>query len=145
MKEETIKNRIEKYKNGETSLEEDKFLFDEVDENQLEMKLLSDFVKENKVKIPANLNDRLWKSFDEKTAKKNRFKIGFFSAAASIVLVLSLFLYNNTQNKLSETEKAALLEEARNMFEDTPKEKEVYTKILENELVIVYTKTSVEN
>jgi len=145
MKEETIKNRIEKYKNGETSLKEEEQLFNNVGENQPEIEVLSDFVKENKINMPPNLNDKLWKSFEKRTAKNNNFKIGVFSAAASIALILSLFLYNNNQNKLSETEKSALLEEAKSMFKETPKEKEMYTKILENELVIVYTKTSVKN
>jgi len=87
------------------------------------------------------LNGTLWESFNEKTTKKNRFKIGFLSAAASIALIFTLFIYNSNKNTLTETEKQALLNEAKNMFIEADEEKVMYRKILENELVIVYTKT----
>lgn len=141
MKEETIKNLFEKYKNGETSIKEEKFLFNNVDENQPEIKILADFVAKNQLKTFNNLNGTLWESFNEKTTKKNRFKIGFLSAAASIALIFSLFIYNSNKNTLTETEKQALLNEAKNMFIEADEEKVMYRKILENELVIVYTKT----
>ena len=141
MKEETIKNLFEKYKNGETSIKEEKFLFNNVDENQPEIKILADFVAKNQLKTFDNLNGTLWESFNEKTTKKNRFKIGFLSAAASIALIFTLFIYNSNKNTLTETEKQALLNEAKNMFIEADEEKGIYRKILENELVIVYTKT----
>ena len=141
MKEETIKKLFEKYKNGETSIKEEKFLFNNVDENQPEIKILADFVAKNQLKTSSNLNGTLWESFNEKTTKKNTFKTGFLSAAASIALIFSLFIYNSNQNTLTETEKQALLNEAKNMFIEADEEKVMYRKILENELVIVYTKT----
>ena len=141
MKEETIKKLFEKYKNGETSIKEEKFLFNNVDENQPEIKILAHFVAKNQLKTSSNLNGTLWESFNEKTTKKNTFKTGFLSAAASIALIFSLFIYNSNQNTLTETEKQALLNEAKNMFIEADEEKVMYRKILENELVIVYTKT----
>ena len=140
MKEETIKNRIEKYKNGETSLKEEKRLFDEVDENESEIKILAGFVEENKIEIPYNLNDKLWNSFEKKTAKKNRFKIGIFSAAASILLLVSLYFGFLNNDELSYNEKQALLNEAKSMFSDAEVKQTIHNIIIETDFVIVYTK-----
>ena len=140
MKEETIKNRIEKYKNGETSLKEEKRLFDEVDENESEIKILAGFVEENKIETPYNLNDKLWNSFEKKTAKKNRFKIGIFSAAASILLLVSLYFGFLNENELSYNEKEALLNEAKSMFSDAEVKQTIHNIIIETDFVIVYTK-----
>ncbi|WP_339882121.1 hypothetical protein [Polaribacter vadi] len=140
MKEETIKNRIEKYKNGETSLKEEKRLFDEVDENESEIKILAGFVEENKIETPYNLNDKLWNSFEKKTAKKNRFKIGIFSAAASILLLVSLYFGFLNENELSYNEKEALLNEAKSMFSDAEVKQTIHNIIIETDFIIVYTK-----
>ena len=140
MKEETIKNRIEKYKNGETSLKEEKRLFDEVGENESEIKILAGFVEENKIEIPYNLNDKLWNSFEKKTAKKNRFKIGIFSAAASILLLVSLYFGFLNNDELSYNEKQALLNEAKSMFSDAEVKQTIHNIIIETDFVIVYTK-----
>jgi hypothetical protein len=140
MKEETIKNRIEKYKNGETSLKEEEQLFNEVDENQSEIKILAGFVEENKIETPYNLNDKLWSSFEEKTAKKNRFKIGIFSAAASILLLVSLYFGFLNENELSYNEKETLLNEAKSMFSDGEVKQTIHNIIIETDFIIVYTK-----
>ncbi|MGY8910284.1 MAG: hypothetical protein ACKVIG_10540 [Flavobacteriales bacterium] len=140
MKEETIKNRIEKYKNGETSLKEEKRLFDEVDENESEIKILAGFIEENKIETPYNLNDKLWNSFEKKTAKKNRFKIGIFSAAASILLLVSLYFGFLNENELSYNEKEALLNEAKSMFSDAEVKQTIHNIIIETDFIIVYTK-----
>lgn len=140
MSEETIKNIIQKYKAGESSLEEEKHLFNSEEKMEKPFKIWSSFVIQNQNEIPENLNEKLWISFEEKTKRKSKFKITVLSAAASIVFLLSFFFYNNNQSKLKEIEKAALLEEAKRMFNNTDNE-EMYTKLLEDELVIVYIKT----
>ena len=140
MKEETIKNRIEKYKNAETSLKEEKRLFDEVGENESEIKILAGFIEENKIETPYNLNDKLWNSFEKKTAKKNRFKIGIFSAAASILLLVSLYFGFLNENELSYNEKEALLNEAKSMFSDAEVKQTIHNIIIETDFIIVYTK-----
>lgn len=134
------KEILKKYKAGSSTLKEEKFLFNNADEISSEFDLWASFVKKNKKEIPENLNQKLWTSFEEKTKRKSKFKIGILSAAASIVVLLSVFIYNTNQNKLEETKKVALLEEAKRMFNNTDNE-EMYTKLLEDELVIVYIKT----
>ncbi|MFK8059670.1 MAG: hypothetical protein AB8B78_06205 [Polaribacter sp.] len=141
MNEENIKNIIQKYKAGETSLAEEKMLFDSVPASEEQLKTLGTFVKKNTISVPENLNDKLWDAFDEKTKKPNKFKLRLFSAAASIALMFSVVFYNSSKNELSESEKEALLNEAISMFENASKTKQNQKVILENELVIVYTET----
>lgn len=138
MKEETINQLILKYKDGATSLKEEQQLLLNAKENQPEIKILADFKDKNQIKTPHNFNDKLWKSFDEKQHKNNRFRIGIFSAAASIVLILSFYFGNLNNNELSNSEKQALLDEAKNMF--AASEKKNQNIILETDMVIVYTK-----
>lgn len=140
MNEETIKNIIQKYKAGESSLDEEKILFNSVKKTEESIQTWASFVKKSRIISTENLNEKLWKSFEKKTKKLNKFRLGILSAAASIALIFSIFIYNNHQNELSESEKSALLEEARNMFVDENKQQDIYQKILENELIIVYTK-----
>ena len=138
MKEETINKLIQKYKNGETSLKEEEQLFYNAKENQPEIRILADFKEKNQIKTPSNLNDKLWNSFDVKQRKNNRFRIGVFSAAASIVLLLSFYFGSLNNNKLSYSEKQALLDEAKKMFLES--EQSIQNIILETDMVIVYTK-----
>ncbi|MFK8060764.1 MAG: hypothetical protein AB8B78_11825 [Polaribacter sp.] len=141
MKEEHIKNLIEKYKSGTTSLEEEKVLFESdviLDES---IQKISTFIKNNKKKSPDNFNEKLWESFEEKTKKPNRFQIGLWAAAASILLLVSISISNYNEDKLTISEKKALLNEAKSMFAASNKTEEKYDIVFENELVVVYTKS----
>ncbi|MGJ8759215.1 MAG: hypothetical protein ACSHXA_01650 [Polaribacter sp.] len=138
MKEENIKNLITKYKLGTSSLKEEALLFDNVDDSETAIKAVSTFVKKNKKVAPDNFNNDLWKSFDKKTTQKNRFKIGLISAAASILLISTLYINNISDNGLSYGEKEALLNEAKNMF--TEQEVQPISVLIESDLIIVYTK-----
>jgi len=138
MKEENIKNLITKYKLGSSSLKEEALLFDNVDDSETAIKAVATFVKKNKKVAPDNFNNDLWKSFDKKTTQKNRFKIGLISAAASILLISTLYINNISDNGLSYGEKEALLNEAKNMF--TEQEVQPISVLIESDLIIVYTK-----
>lgn len=140
MSKQSNKELLKKYKEGFSSLKEEKYLLDAKNEIISEFDLLASFLKKNNQKVPENLNEQLWDSFDKKINKKKKFKIGILSAAASIVFLISIFFFNNNQNTLTYNEKEALLNEAKSMFNNTNKE-EVYTKLLEDELVVVYVKT----
>ena len=140
MKEETIKNLIEKYQSGTSSLEEESFLFDHINDEDSSISLWSDFVKNNKKEAPENFNNEQWKSFEKKIEKKKYFKIGFWSAAASIVLILSIYLGSFNKQEQTFKEKQALLEEAKNMFASSDQIINKDQIIIENDLIIVYTK-----
>ena len=49
---------------------------------------------------------------------------------------------NLGEREMTNSEKQALLKEAKEMFKDVDTKNEVYNKIVENELVIVYTRHS---
>jgi hypothetical protein len=139
MKEETISSMFEKYKNGETSLREEQALFSKTHEKESEVNALAGFVKRNQIKTPDHFNKDLWKSFDKKTSKNSRFRIGVFSAAASILLLCSLYFWNISKNEMSYSEKVAVLNEAKSMFAKSSEKEINETIILETDLIIVYT------
>ncbi|APZ45894.1 hypothetical protein BW723_06115 [Polaribacter reichenbachii] len=141
MNEEHINNLIKKYKAGESSLQEEKLLFDTLDESNPELKSVAAFVQKNSITAPDHLNDKLWNSFEKRNSKSKRLKIGIFSAAASIVLLVTLYINMNHQNKLSNSEKQALLNEAKNMFADVNSAENQHRIIVESDLVVVYSKT----
>lgn len=141
MKEEHIKDLIKKYKAGTSSLEEEEIIYDN-DKVDSSIKMLSSFIKKTKKEAPHNINDKLWNSFDKKTSHTKKIRIGFFTVAASILLVISLFVNFNSENKLTNNQKEMLLSEAKSMFEDVKQEKIVHNIIIENDLIVVYTKTN---
>lgn len=140
MKEELMNNLIEKYKSGLTSLEEEKTLFESDAITDKSIQKLVTFIKKTKKQAPENFNEKLWDSFEEKTKKPNKYRIGLISAAASLALILSIYMSNNNSNELTIGEKEALLKEAKSMFLATNEEAK-YDVVFENELVVVYTKS----
>ncbi|KGL61822.1 hypothetical protein [Polaribacter sp. Hel1_85] len=140
MNEEHINNIIKKYKAGKSSLQEEAFLFENVGESETEIKSIAAFVKQQKKIAPKNLNKDLWTSFEKRTNKNKKLKTFFISAAASIVLISALLINNFNKNQLSNNEKEALLKEAKSMFLEFDKSKPAYSVLVENDLLIVYTK-----
>jgi hypothetical protein len=139
MNEETIKELFDKYKNGETSLIEEQELFNAANKTESEIGSLSQFINNNQIKTPENLNEKLWGSFDKRTANKNKFRIGMYSAAASILLLFSLYFWNLEPQKMTYNEKLALLNEAKSMFSNESDKEINRNIILETDLVILYT------
>lgn len=133
MKEEHIKSLKEKYKAGLTSLEEEDFLFKKSYQYDEEIKSISSFISEYKIETPKNLNENLWSSFESKISTKKLITPLGWIAAASIILIFSLYLGYNYKNKLSELKKHALLEEAKGMF--LKKNNKI---LFEDEFLIVY-------
>lgn len=140
MNQEHIKLLRNKYKAGESSLQEEKCLFAAVNESDPELKSVATFIQNNSITAPENLNDKLWESFEKRNSKSKKLKIGIFSAAASIALLVTFYINKNHQNKLSNSEKQALLNEAKNMFADVNSSENQHRIILESDLVVVYSK-----
>jgi len=84
------------------------------------------------------LNTTLWDSFQKKKNRTRSVKIGMMSAAASVLLLISLFIYNPEQKKLSYNEKEILLNEALNMIADTAQIKAKQRIIYEGDLITIY-------
>ncbi|MEM9549149.1 MAG: hypothetical protein AAGA77_24390 [Bacteroidota bacterium] len=139
MKSEEIEKLIEKYKNGLSTIEEELFLFDHIKNIDPSLQAWSTFVKNNKTEPPENLNDKLWKSFQNKTTKKRRLYTSIISVSASILLFVGFFTINPGQEELSYSEKEALLNQARNMFSNNVQQEMEQTIIYENDMIVVYT------
>ncbi|WP_178991582.1 hypothetical protein [Winogradskyella schleiferi] len=138
MKKEHTKEIFEKYKNGLTSLEEERFLLKNASIN-FNFPLLDwiKFEKKNKKQITDDFNERLWQSFEKKTQPKTRLLKRVVIAAASIVLLFTLYNKNKQENTQSLWEKEALLMEAKSMFSDIEQNanREI---IFDSDLVTVY-------
>jgi hypothetical protein len=138
MKKEHIKELFEKYKKGETSLEEEKFLLENSSELNFPLANWINMERENK-NVPENLNEKLWASFEKRTPSKNKIMLRVLVAAASIVLLFSLYPKNYQDDTQSLIEKQALLMEAKSMF--TEIEQNTNQEIIfENDLIVLYTK-----
>ena len=140
MGEDNINNLIKKYKSGTSSLEEEQFLFDNLDKLDSDIKATAVFVKVNRKEVPGNLNEKLWDSFDEKKKNPNKFKYHFIAIAASIALLFTLFISNQKGSKQSYSDKVALLNEAQMMFLNSEEAPSIHNIIIESDLIVVYTK-----
>ena len=138
MKEGNIKNLITKYKLGTSSLKEEQFLFDNLDDSEPTIEATSVFIRMNKKEIPDNFNDKLWNSFEEKISSNNKYN--FLAIAASIALVFTLFISNQKESKLNYSDKVALLNEAQMMFLNSEETPSIHNIIIESDLIVVYTK-----
>lgn len=139
MKDEKINKLIEKYVAGASTLQEEQFLFDNAENSRSMNEVWYTFVKRNKREAPENFNDTLWNSFQNRTIRKRRLKIGIMSAAASVILIITLFIGNQVQNKLNYNEKEALLNQTLNMFADSEQETPKENIIYEDKMIIIYT------
>lgn len=141
MKEESIKKLKEKYYAGSTSLKEEKQLNQESSKEDSSTGKIALFLENQKIEAPKGFNDNLWQSFEEKIIEKKRPAFWIWSAAASVVIVLSFNFFNLHQSNVEEIRKQTLLEEAKSMFI----EKEEFIKtdkiLFEDETLIVYTAT----
>lgn len=134
MKEENIKDLIEKYKLGSTTLKEEAYLFDNVNNKDDELGSWANFVKANKKVVPENFNEKLWNSFEPKIENKHNYRYKILGAVASVAVLITLTFFNFSNNNQSLEEKELLLNEAKNMFTSNE------SIIFEDELIIVYTK-----
>jgi len=134
MKEDNINRLIEKYKSGETSLEEEKILFEEEFTSDDSIKKWIEFAKRQKQSTTENFNDTLWESFQKKKQGSGRMFTAVISVAASILLLLFFVLNKSGQDKMDYAQKQALLEEARSMFKESQSH-----IIYEDEFIQIYT------
>lgn len=139
MKEKKIERLTKKYKEGASTLQEEQFLFDNSENSPSIIDAWTAFIKQNKIKVPENLNDRLWDSFQNRTARKRRLKIKTIAAAASVFFIIAFFIGNREQKLLSYREKEVLLKEALNMFAHSEQEIARESIIYEDEQIIIYT------
>lgn len=139
MKESKLKKLLEVYKAGETTLEEERFLFEQAKDAEPSWEAWSTFVKNNKIGTPKDLNDSLWESFEPKTRGRRKKVVVMLSVAATVLVLVALTIGNLGQKELSYSEKEALLNEALELFPETTEEVTEREVIYENEMITVYT------
>ncbi|PPK95433.1 hypothetical protein LY01_01020 [Nonlabens xylanidelens] len=139
MKEDEIKRLIEKYKEGNTTLNEEQFLFNHTKDSVLSLEAWSNFIKNNKKETPTNFNATLWESFQNKKIGKRKRFVRIISAAASVILLISFYIASPKQKGLSYSKKEDLLNQALNMVSNSEPSETQQNIIYENEMVIIYT------
>lgn len=139
MNKEQIENLIEKYEAGSSTLQEEQFLFDNAENSNPAIAAWSAFVKSKKKKAPSNFRDSLWTSIQTRKIKKRRLAIGIMSAAASLLLLITISVNFRGSEKISYKEKEALLSEALSMFEGAEQMQAEQSIIYEDEMIIIYT------
>lgn len=141
MKEDRIERLIEKYNQGSSTLNEEQFLFDNAKNLEPSLEAWSTFVKNNKLEAPENFNDILWESFLNKKIRKRKIFVGIMSAAASVILLISLFIANVEQKKFNYSEKEALLNQAIDMVSNLDLSETPKSILYEDDMIIVFTTT----
>ena len=139
MEEDKIDDIIKKYEEGNSTLTEEQFLFDNSTNTESSLEKWSVFVKSNKVEIPKDFNNTLWDSFENKKNNKRKILIRTLSAAASIIILISIFIGYPKQKELDYAEKKALLNEAIQMASNSGTEEIEQNIIYENDIIIIYT------
>ncbi|WP_400079348.1 hypothetical protein [Winogradskyella sp. R77965] len=139
MKDDNTERLIKKYKEGQSTLNEEQLLFESTENLEPSIDAWSTFVKHNKKEIPEDFNAQLWQSFEKRTNKKRKVFVGILSAAASVVLLVSLFLFNQNHDEMSYAEKETLLNLARDMVYNTDSAEVEERIVYENDIVIIYT------
>ncbi|MCK5538317.1 MAG: hypothetical protein KAI79_15935 [Bacteroidales bacterium] len=137
MNKEEFEDLIEKYEQGESSLPEEQIIFDNAESLANESQAWFKFIQLNKKKAPKGLQDSIWESIHKKRVINHRLRVGMLSAAASILLLLSIAIYKPFGKIQSYKKKEALLNEALGMFENKntkPELKSVY----EDDMIIIY-------
>nr|WP_297916129.1 hypothetical protein [uncultured Allomuricauda sp.] len=139
MKESKMESLRKAYQEGNTTLNEEHYLFNKAENSGSSLEAWSAFVRNNKSISPKDFNDRLWESFQAKRSRKRKKAVVLVSAAASVLLFVTLFMGNPGQRELSYSEKEALLNQALDMFPNTPQKGMERNIIYENEMIILYT------
>ncbi len=139
MSKDKFKDLIKKYEAGLSTLPEEQILSDNAKQLGTEAESWFKFIQHNKRKVPEGLQDTIWESIQRKRIVNRRLSLGIISAAASILLLLSLIVFNPFSKKQSYQMKEALLNEAINMFEDQVSDEKAEMKsIYEDDMIIIY-------
>lgn len=139
MNEGMFKELLEKYQKGTSTLIEEQLLSKNAENLTSASLPWFKFIQHNKRKAPEGLKDSVWETIQNKRIIKRRLNIGILSVAASVMLFLSISIYNPLNKNLSYKKKEALLSEALSMFENTENKTKVeHNSIYEDEMIIIY-------
>lgn len=139
MKSRKAEDLIKKYLAAESTLAEERTLFEHADSTP-ELEKWSTYVKHNKEVAPAHLRNVIATAIQTRKRSKQRIFMGISGVAATIAIVMAVLMYP-TKTTMGHEEKQALLNEAFTMFPDVKPISESKNIMYEDELVIVYLNT----
>jgi len=139
MEEAEFERIKEKYKEGNSTLSEEKYLFANAEDIDTSLEAWSVFIKNNQTNVPKDFNEKLWQAFENKNNRKRRKLVWLMSVAATVVVLFALALGGIREQKLSYSEKEILLNEAIDMFNEVNEQEKVF---YEDDLIIIYTAAS---
>ena len=128
---------IKKYLEAESTLAEESSLF----QGNHQSEELGDwfaYVHRNKSKAPAHLKDTIRAAIQKRKRKKRRLTISLMGAAASVLLLAGVFIFNTINERNEYARKEALLNEAKAMFSNEERTESHQNILFENEMVIIY-------
>ena len=142
MKREQEDKLFESYRQGKSSLEEEKILREgNLDINAPEAEWFR-YAAENRKEAPAELEKQIINTLKKTQGVKRRLNTILFSSAAIIVIVVSLALLRPWQRAEMDYErKVALYQEALDMIESAEPESVGKEIIYEDETMIIYLET----
>ncbi len=138
MSKEMNEELIKKYLEAESSLEEDKKLFNDAN-NAPNLDAWATYVKQNRKNVTSNLSESIWNTIETRKKRKQRYLFGIPAVAASIALWVTIFTNRPGEQPISDEEKWALLTEALTMFEENTQKDVQQNIIYEDEMIVIYT------
>lgn len=137
MKVDHLEKLTKKYLEGKTSLEEERQLLHAKKYTASAMEDWSTFVAQHQIDVPKDVSEKLWQQFITKKTNTFRQRLLVVSAAASVLLLFSIYLFKPQHKKQSYQEKDALLSQALQLLENTQPQK---TQVIyESNMFIIYT------
>lgn len=137
MSQEKSDKLLKKYLEAESSLEEEKALFNRANQEP-ELAAWASYVRERKKQAPAHLRGAVWQAIQRRRRKKQRLLMRLSGLAAAVALLVSLFIYDANIRQMELREKAALLEEALALFPDEKPSAPQQQVIYEDGLIVIY-------
>ncbi|MFC0875856.1 hypothetical protein ACE01N_04640 [Saccharicrinis sp. FJH2] len=136
---ENIDKLIKTYEAGESSLAEEMFLKDHAEEINHSHKPWFKYIQRNKHTAPQQFNTSIWEAIQRRRKNKQRLSIGILTAAASVAILLSVFIINPQKNRLSYQEKEAILNEALSMFNaHNTTQQQTQNVLYEDDMIVIY-------
>ena len=141
MNREQVDELLEKYEQGLASQEEMDLLMEQFEDSRTGPGVWFNYLRLQKRKAPENLQNQVWSAIQTQEKKKTRKITLFISAAASLVILISLIILSpslRNQKEMSYDEKAAKLEEALSLISENNEQAD--RKIIyEDEIIVIYT------
>ncbi len=140
MKESNTEQLIKKYKEGYSTLLEEKKLFNSAKNLSFPLSAWTTFVNKNRKEVPKTFNENLWKSFQGKKRKKhNTLTISIVSLAATVLLLISLNVTQINQETKHTFESNELLNLITNIASNLSVSESHHTIIYQDEIIVIYT------